>query len=99
MATITSGKVTDSFGAIFQIGVMGGEPYDVWAKAQNNTSAVMKVKVAATSNNKHDVKEYNVEPNKVFEVQVGKVFGMVGNTLVVIQPSSPAICTFDHRPK
>ena len=99
MALVTSGARTSSFGAIFYIGEMGHEQWDVWAKVQNPTAQQIAARVVAVTNDvPHVPKVMNVGPNQIVQVQVGKEMGCKGNTLVTVEPSVPAVVTFDHRP-
>jgi hypothetical protein len=98
MALVTSGGRVSTYAAIFQIGTMDSRPYDVWAKAQNPSAGDITVTVTATTNDSNVSKDYTVKANKLLQVQIGKDLGAKGNTLVTIEPSIPAVCTFDHRP-
>lgn len=98
MALVTSGVRVPSFGAIFNCGMMGGELWDVWAKVQNPTATPMTALFTATTNSTNEHKSVSVPANQIVQVQIGKEMKGKDNTLVVIEPSVPAICTFDHRP-
>ncbi|MCK9571415.1 CHAP domain-containing protein [Candidatus Pacearchaeota archaeon] len=94
----SAGRVT-SFPGIYYIGIMDGRPWDVWAKAQNPTPNPISARVVAVTNDvPRDPKTVAIGPNQIVQVQVGKEMGCKGNTLVTIEPSVPAVCTFDHRP-
>ncbi len=97
MALVTSGIPVPTYGAIFFVGIMGGAPWDVWAKAQNPTDKQITVEVASTGS-AHKVVTRNIPANGILQVQAGKELGAVGNTLVVIKSPVPAVMTFDHRP-
>ncbi len=98
VSTQSSAGRVKSFEGIYQIGIMDGRPWDVWAKAQNPTGKEITVTVVATTNNASKGKAYPLAANQILEVQIGKAFGAAGNTLVTIEPSVPAVCTLDHRP-
>lgn len=98
VSTQTSGKPVDRYEGIYNVGEMGGKLWDVWAKVQNKTPSLIKVKFACTTNNSHEEITLDVEANKILQVQAGKVLGAKGNSLVVIEPDVPCICAFDHRP-
>jgi hypothetical protein len=99
MALVTSGVRVPSFAGIFFVGIMGGEQWDVWAKAQNPTPAEIIVRIVATTDTGSPSMNFKVGPNKILEVQVGKDMGVKGNVLVTIEPGVPAVCTLDHRPR
>jgi hypothetical protein len=98
MALVTSGIPVTSFGAICFVGIMGGEPWDVWAKAQNPTAAEITVEISCTTNAGHEVKAVAIPANQIVQVQAGKELKATGNSLVVITSHTPVVCTFDHRP-
>ncbi len=100
MALVTSGTRVPSFAAIFYIGEMGHEQWDVWAKIQNPTAQEITARfVAVTNDIEHVPKVITVGANKIAQVQVGKEMSCKGNTLVTVEsPSVPAVVTFDHRP-
>jgi len=98
VALVTSGTRVLDFGAIFFVGQMGGEPWDVWAKVQNPTAAAISVDIAATSDTDHKVKTITVQPNKTGQVQAGTELAAKNNTLVEITSKVPVVMTFDHRP-
>jgi len=99
MALVTSGIRVPTFAAIFYIGQMGGEPWDVWAKVQNPTAQEITARIVPVTNEvAHVPKVVKIPANQIVEVQVGRELNCKGNTLVTVEPSVPAIVTFDHRP-
>lgn len=98
MALVTSGVPTLSYGAIFFVGLMGGEQWDVWAKVQNPTDKPITAEFSCTTNAGHEVKTVDVPANQIVELQAGKSLKAIGNSLVVVKPKVPAVVTFDHRP-
>lgn len=98
MATVTSGISVKEFSGIFNVGLMGGQQWDVWAKAQNPTGNPITVHFACTSNTDHQEKDIPAGANQIVEVQAGPGLKGKGNCLVRISSDTPCVMTFDHRP-
>jgi hypothetical protein len=98
MALVTSGVAVNSFSGIFNVGTMGGENWDVWAKVQNPNPTPITVKFVCTTDNSHQERDVTIAGNKLVQVQ-GKELAASGNSLMVIESKDvPVVCTFDHRP-